>query len=124
LILKAWFDVDIGEDEDIEAFKTLRLTLLQAKVYLAIVRLKEAKIREISKSVKVARQDIYRVVAELQELGLVEKVIATPCRYEAVPIRQAAFILLKRIQDDDVESQEKAMTLIERHKKQHEAKTL
>jgi len=33
----------------------------------------------------VARQDVYRVLLELQKLGIVEKIIATPNRFRALP---------------------------------------
>jgi sugar-specific transcriptional regulator TrmB len=87
---------------------------------LTIVRLGEAKMSAISEKVQVARQDIYRVTAELQKIGLVEKVIAAPIRYRATPICEAVPILLRRIHKERTESEEKAIKLMERYKEIHE----
>ena len=112
------------QDEDVEALIALRLTSLQARVYLALVTAGEAKMSAISKLVKVARQDIYRITDELQKMGLVERVIDTPCRYSATAVEVGINILLQRIHNERIESQEKAMNLLERHKYLHKTATL
>jgi sugar-specific transcriptional regulator TrmB len=104
-------------EEDIEALVALKLTILQAKVYLATAMLKEAKMSAISKTVGVARQDIYRVIAELQQRGLVEKVIDRPVRFKALPVHEAIPILLSRLHEERMEAHNKAMELMERHKR-------
>lgn len=43
----------------------------------------------------VARQDVYRVLLELEKLGLVEKIIATPNRFRAVAPTNAISLLLE-----------------------------
>jgi sugar-specific transcriptional regulator TrmB len=100
--------------EDIEALISLKLTLLQAKVYLVLATLREAKMSTISKVVHVSRPDLYRVMKELQDKGLVEKIISAPFRYAAIPINEAVHILLERINKERLESQKKAMNLIKR----------
>jgi sugar-specific transcriptional regulator TrmB len=73
------------------------LTRSQAKVYLALVNLGEdSKAYTVFKFSKVARQDVYRILNELQQLGLVEKVIAKPTRFRAIPLFDAASIMLER----------------------------
>jgi DNA polymerase III alpha subunit len=54
----------------------LGLTLLQAKIYLALSKTGKATIKTISKASNSARQDIYRIMPTLQKLGLAEKIIA------------------------------------------------
>ena len=102
------------QEEDVEALVALGLTTLQAKVYLTLNKLEEAKTK--SETAKVARQEIYRVMNKLQNLCLVEKVIAKPVRYKAVPMQEAVPHLLKRIHEKRLESHNKAMQLIERHR--------
>jgi sugar-specific transcriptional regulator TrmB len=104
------------QDEDVEALVALKLTSLQAKVYLALTMLGEAKIKAIAKAAQVARQDIYRVTTELQNLGLIEKVVASPVKFRAIPITDGVSILLQRTHQKRVESQKKAIKLIERSK--------
>ena len=110
----------MAQNEDIEALVALRLTVLQAKVYLALVNLTEAKMSSLSKEVRVARQDIYRVTDELLKIGLIEKVIASPIRYRAIPMREAVPILLQRIHKERAESQEKAIKLLDRYEEKRE----
>jgi sugar-specific transcriptional regulator TrmB len=74
----------------------LGLTLSQARIYVAILRLGgSSSVKEVSNVSGVARQDVYRTIAELQQLGLVEKVIATPTRFQTTPLREALSILLQ-----------------------------
>jgi sugar-specific transcriptional regulator TrmB len=73
------------------------LTRCQAKVLLALARLdKDSRAQAISKFSKVARQDVYRILNELQQLGLIEKVIGQPSMFRAIPLHEAASILLRR----------------------------
>jgi sugar-specific transcriptional regulator TrmB len=107
---------EVIKDEDIEALRGLNLTALQAKVYLTLATLKEAKMSVISKNVRVARQDLYRVMADLEKLGLVEKVIAKPIRHKALPIVEGVPILLEKLYEENHETHEKAIQLIDRHR--------
>ena len=74
----------------------LGLTLTQARLYVAILRLAgSSSVKAISNFSGIARQDVYRTIAELQQLGLVEKVIATPTRFQAIPLQEALTLLLQ-----------------------------
>ena len=72
------------------------LTLNQAKTYLALLKLGLSKIMTISKNVDIATGDVYRIMAVLEEIGLVEKVISAPIKYKAVPMGEAVSILKRR----------------------------
>jgi sugar-specific transcriptional regulator TrmB len=80
--------------------KTLRelgLTLSQARVYLALLRLgKHSTVKAVSAFSKVARQDVYRTLTELRELSLVEKVINNPALFMAIPLQETTAILIER----------------------------
>ncbi len=107
------------KSEDVEALTCLGLTVLQAKVYLALTSSGKATIKTISKTANVARQDIYRLVAELQELGIVEKIITTPNEFRAIPLGDGINILLKNKQRESSEARKKALKLIRRHKNEN-----
>ncbi len=68
-------------------------------MYLALTKLRKADAKAIYKSATVARQDIYRILAGLQEKGLVEKVVATPAEFKAVPIEWCVPILVEHIKN-------------------------
>jgi len=61
----------------------------------------------------VARQDIYRILNELQQLGLVEKIITTPTNFTAIPIQEAASVLLERRIKETADLQARARELIQ-----------
>ena len=75
---------------------SLDLTKLQAKVYIALARLDMATGRATAKAANVAPADIYRVLFELSEKGLVQKVLAKPSLYKAVSLQDGIAILLNR----------------------------
>jgi len=63
----------------------------------------------------VARQDIYRILSELQKLSLIEKIIANPFEFNAVPIDEYCSILLQRKKDVITEVQKQFNKLIQNH---------
>lgn len=102
--------------ENVQALIGLGLTARQARVYFAIAGLEKATIKATSKIADIARQDIYRITAELFDLGLIEKIIASPIEYRAMPIQDGINILLQRKQKENLQSYEKAMQLLQRNK--------
>ena len=84
------------ETEDVKTLTCLGLTERQAKVYLALLRTGLSKAEAISKASTIHRQEIYRVVAGLQEMGLVERKVNTPTLFSAIPIGEALKILVQR----------------------------
>ncbi|MEM4733518.1 MAG: helix-turn-helix domain-containing protein, partial [Candidatus Bathyarchaeia archaeon] len=72
--------------EDVQTITKLGLTTSQVKVYLSLLQQKKATAKTISNFSKIARQEVYRVLSDLYEKGLVEKIIAKPTEFKAVPI--------------------------------------
>ena len=84
------------EEAVVQTLTRLGLTISQAKVYFDLLRLEKATVNTISKHSKMARQQVYRVLAELQDKGLVEKIISIPTEFEPVPIEDCMFVLIER----------------------------
>jgi len=76
------------------------LTLNQAKVYVTIVKLGAVQVGEIAKHAQVRREDIYRALPKLEELGLIEKSLGAPVKIHALPLEEALHLLIKRRQDE------------------------
>ncbi len=72
------------------------LTHNQAKVYIATIQLGVASISQVSKVSKVRREDVYRMLPKLNELGLIEKLLGKPAKIRATPMEEALSILIKR----------------------------
>jgi sugar-specific transcriptional regulator TrmB len=110
--------------EDTQILKKLGLTGSQAKVYLALVKLDKANARELWKASKVARQDIYRILTELREIGILEKILEAPTEYKAVPMEDSVAILLERKAKSLFSLQKDADKLIQKFKEQKQKTTL
>lgn len=76
------------------------LTLNQAKVYVTIVKLGSVQVGEIAKHAQVRREDIYRALPRLEELGLIEKSLGAPVKIHALPLEETLHMLIKRRQDE------------------------
>jgi sugar-specific transcriptional regulator TrmB len=85
----------------------------QAKIYLCLLQFGKATGKDISIAAKVARQDVYRILSELQDIGLVEKHVAVPTLFSSVSIEDCLSILIKHKNNEIVLLQDKAEKLID-----------
>jgi sugar-specific transcriptional regulator TrmB len=76
-------------EKKINILTELGLTNLQAKVYLAFLDESESTANEASKISGVARQEVYRVINELLQLGFLKRIIGSPTRYEPISFNVA-----------------------------------
>ena len=102
-------------EESINTLTGLGLKLVQAKVYVALVKSGPACVREISDLSKVPRTDLYRILEELEKKGLVERVIATPTKFKATPLFDSINMLLQRRREESLELEKKALKLQHDH---------
>jgi sugar-specific transcriptional regulator TrmB len=84
------------QDNGVSIFTRLGLTLRQADVYIAIVKLGQPTAKQIAQTLQIARAEVYRVIPELQRLGLIKKIVNTPTSFEATPLSEALSLLLER----------------------------
>lgn len=82
----------------------LGLTSSQARVYLILIRLGASNAQTISNYSDIARSDVYRIMANLEKLGLVEKIISSPCKFKASS-QDAVSSLIKRRMEETSELQ-------------------
>ena len=88
-----------SSEKNVEILLDFGLTRNQAKVYVAIARLKLATVGQISKVSKVRREDVYRILPKLEKMGLVEKLMGKPSKIRATPVKEALSILIKHEED-------------------------
>jgi sugar-specific transcriptional regulator TrmB len=85
------------EPTEVQTLTDLGLTLVQARVYLALAKYGASKIALLAKASDVARPDVYRTLNKLYEVGLVEKLVEAPIQFKALPIEEGIkFLLLKK----------------------------
>ncbi|PVX24406.1 MAG: hypothetical protein CW716_10135 [Candidatus Bathyarchaeum sp.] len=80
----------------VEVLQGLGLTLCQAKIYLTLCHFGCLDAKTISKNTHIARQDVYRITADLERSRLIEKVISRPTKFKAIPLKKGATFLLEQ----------------------------
>ncbi len=105
-----------NEEESVGIFMNLGLTYVQAKLYLTLIKLGNSggEVKRICKESSVARQDIYRVLPNLQKIGLVEKIISKPTVFRAIPLEKGFSMLLNKRTNEYSELKKKAKTVFDK----------
>ena len=83
-------------EDNFESLVRLGISPNQSKVYLALVRLGQSSASRLYKKSEIPREEVYRKLHELQELGFVESSLTKPRMYRALPLKDVLQILLKR----------------------------
>ena len=105
-------------EEALQALRDLGLTVLQAKVYLALTKFEFLTIAGISDFSRIQRPDLYRVIEELEGRGLVERIIAHPVQFKAIPLAECILLLLQRRNEETDQYRKKAIKLLQQSKNQ------
>lgn len=82
-----------------EKLSAFGITNNQAKVYLATAKLGIAPVSQISKGSHVPREEVYRMLPQLEKMGLIEKTVERPIRIKATKIESVLTILINRERD-------------------------
>jgi sugar-specific transcriptional regulator TrmB len=83
----------------IKRLMSFGLTGNEARAYLALLQLKQANAGAIAKLSNIPRQEIYRVLPQLEKLGLVEVIIGKPTKFLAIDPEEAVSELIERQQE-------------------------
>jgi sugar-specific transcriptional regulator TrmB len=112
------------KDESIELLKQIGFTKTQAKLYLTLITAGKTDAKNLAKLSNVPRQAVYRSLNELQEKGMVEKIISLPQEYKAIPLKEALRILIKSKAEEYDQVLEKAKTCLIRFEEQKAQESL
>jgi sugar-specific transcriptional regulator TrmB len=91
------------------------LTVLQAKIYLALVMNGRQTVKSLSEIAKVDRANTYREILSLQKIGLAIKKVDRPSLYEALSLDNAIPLLLAYKKEEFEEIQKEAEDLLKKH---------
>lgn len=80
----------------VEVLVGLGLSGRQARVYLALLRLGVARARVVAVLARVPRQEVYGLLLELQQMGLVKQNLTVPISYSAAAFSETAKRLLEQ----------------------------
>lgn len=87
------FGLGMAGLEGVEVLEGLGLSGRQARVYLALLRVGDAKARSIAGLAGVPRQEVYGLLVELAHLGLVNQKLTVPISYSAKPLSEVIKML-------------------------------
>jgi sugar-specific transcriptional regulator TrmB len=79
---------------DVGVLVGLGLSVRQARVYLALLRAGVARVQVVSDLSHVHRQEVYRVLDVLQQMGLVQRKVSNPATFSVTPLSEAVKLLL------------------------------
>jgi sugar-specific transcriptional regulator TrmB len=100
---------------------SLGLSVLEAKVYLALVKVGKASAKTISKASRISQPDVYRVLCKLENHGLVEREIAIPNQFRATTIDEGLALLLQRRDNQSAILHKKAIEILQNFKEEEKA---
>ncbi len=82
--------------DNVDTLHNLGLTSTQAKVFVHLIRHGKQKIQTISENIDIDRANTYQAIAQLQKIGLVQKLLGSTVFYEAVALEEGISTLLKQ----------------------------
>ncbi len=98
-------------EEKVAALTKLGITAMQARSYILLEILGESKAKTLSDLLRLPRQDVYRTLHELFEMGFVEKIIAKPTVYRAISSERCISLLIERRKQKNFELEKAAKKL-------------
>lgn len=101
------------EELENKTLRRLGLSPLQTKIYLILIQYGRLNSKAISKISNISQPDVYRVMASLQKMGLVQRIVSTPVIFEVSPTEQAIPELLESKMNEIVNLGEETNSLIE-----------
>lgn len=99
---------------NVQTLRGLGFTVNQAKVYLALVATEFSTVKEIQKISRVPRQEIYKIILVLQDMGLVERTLTRPVKFRTIPLQQGVSFLLKQRTQETKRLQQEAEQMVQK----------
>jgi sugar-specific transcriptional regulator TrmB len=87
------------EEDLVKRLTDFGLSVNQAKVYLSIVLFKATNVNEISKATRIYRQDVYKILPKLEEMGLITQTVERPVIIEAISAEEALGHIVSIVQE-------------------------
>ena len=76
---------DYDLNEVLEELTKYGMTKNQALVYVTLVSIGKASVKRISQVSGIRREEVYRLLPELEKIGLIERILGKPNKFRAIP---------------------------------------
>ncbi|MFB3888028.1 MAG: TrmB family transcriptional regulator [Candidatus Bathyarchaeia archaeon] len=103
-------------EEDITTLTDFGLSASQAKVYLSLLKSTDLTAHALSEICNIVRPDVYRILVQLEELGLVQRTIDKPAKFRSVSVEKEISCLMQRRVKKEEELRRKSQALIDKYK--------
>jgi sugar-specific transcriptional regulator TrmB len=103
-------------EEKEQVLELLGLSPTQAHVYLTLIKSRKTSAKTLAKQTGVACPDIYRIMNIFEKMGLIQKIIEYPKKYEAIKIEKAIPSLINRKKEEIKEERKKILEFIKEMK--------
>ena len=90
----------MSEERPLKTLMTLGLTEMDAKVYIFLSKKGLQKAIDISKSLKMNKEQLYRSLKKLQTKGIVTSTLEHPARFSAVPFEKILDLFIRAKMDE------------------------
>ncbi len=87
-------------------------------MYLALLSCGKTDAKTLAKTSGIPRQAAYRTLGELQEMGIVERIIAMPQEYKAVPLQDGLSTIIAEKENEFAQNVKQAKDFLEKFEKQ------
>ena len=104
----------------ISTLTELGLTNAQAKVFLTLAKSNQLTAQAIASQANISRPDVYRVINQLQQAGLIEIIVTKPEEFRAISTEECVSKLLEKQIQKTHDLKEKSKILIENLKKRND----
>jgi sugar-specific transcriptional regulator TrmB len=101
------------EEKQVQTLVSLGLTTNQAKLYLTSLKIGYATAKALAQNSHIGREEVYRVLPSLQNLGLIKKYLSSPTSYEPIDPNEAMAILINNKSNELSEIKRKAVEFVD-----------
>jgi sugar-specific transcriptional regulator TrmB len=95
----------VSQERVLRTLLSLGLTEMDAKVYIFLAKKGMQKALEISRTLKMNKEQLYRSLKKLQSRGLVTATLEHPARFSAIPIEKVLDLFIKAKMEEAQEIQ-------------------
>lgn len=104
--------------KELQVLHDLGLTFTQAKVYLVLCKYGTLETKQIAKLASISRPDVYRIIDDLECMGLVERTLSKPVRYKVFSYDQRILSLFEKKRSNISKLESDVHSLLEKLEKQ------
>jgi sugar-specific transcriptional regulator TrmB len=106
------------QGDSLKLLEQVGFTETQAKIYVTLCQMGQTDAKSLAKQANTPRQAAYRTLGELQQKGMVEKIITIPQQYRAIPIHDGLSIMISAKAKEYASLAERAKEFIQRYEVQ------